>query len=98
MVAIVEAHFEKLVLHVFAVCRALGRQRLHDLGLGMRLPTYAFPDEALAAAVLRLAADRPLRTRLSAIASRLQAAPGTVRAADLIERLALEQRPVLRAA
>ena len=69
-------------------------QRIHDLGFGVRLPTYTFPDDALVAAVMHLHGDRPLRTRLAAIAGRLQAAPGTVRAADLIERLAVEQRPV----
>ena len=69
-------------------------QRIHDLGFGVRLPTYTFPDEALVGAVMRLHGDGPLRARLAAIAGRLQAAPGTVRAADLIERLAVEQRPV----
>jgi len=71
-------------------------QRVQDLGLGVRLPTYTFPDEALVGAVTRLHDDGPLRARLAAIAGRLQAAPGTVRAADLIERLAVEQRPVHR--
>jgi len=71
-------------------------QRIHDRGFGVRLPTYTFADEALAAAVMRLHRDGPLRARLGAIAQRLQAAPGTVRAADLIERLAVEQRPVER--
>jgi UDP:flavonoid glycosyltransferase YjiC (YdhE family) len=71
-------------------------QRLHDSGFGVRLPTYTFPDEALVAAVLRLHGDVPLRARLATIAGRLQASPGTVRAADLIERLAIEQRPVER--
>jgi hypothetical protein len=32
-------------------------------------------------------ADDDLRKRLNAVSSRLQAAPGTVRAADLIERV-----------
>ena len=56
----------------------------------MRLPTYDFGDADLAAAVDRLLADADLRRRLGAIAARLQAAPGTVRAADLIERVAAD--------
>jgi UDP:flavonoid glycosyltransferase YjiC (YdhE family) len=71
-------------------------QRIHDRGFGVRLSTYAFADGALAGAVMRLHGDARLRARLGTIARRLQAAPGTVRAADLIERLAVEQRPVER--
>ena len=73
-------------------------QRVQELGFGVRLPTYAFRDAELLGAVERLLADRDLRRRLDAVAARLRGAPGTVRAADLIERLARERRPILRSA
>jgi len=69
-------------------------QRMDELGLGVRLDTYRFADEELAGAIERLAADRPLRARLDALAAELQASPGTIRAADLVERLAATRAPV----
>ena len=72
--------------------------RLDEVGLGVRLPTYGFPDEALLAAISRLRGDAALHRRLAAISARVQASPGTVRAADLIERVAHTGRPVLRPA
>jgi UDP:flavonoid glycosyltransferase YjiC (YdhE family) len=54
----------------------------------VRLDTYGHEPEQLLAAVDRLLADRPLADRLGALARELQAAPGTLRAADLIEQLA----------
>jgi MGT family glycosyltransferase len=71
-------------------------QRVDELGYGVRLPTYDFEDGALEAAVERLLADGALRARMGAISRRLQASPGTVRAADLIERLARTGEPVIR--
>ena len=65
-------------------------QRIDETGFGARLATYEFDDEELAAAVDRLLADGDLRGRMAAIATRLQASPGTVRAADLIERVAAD--------
>ncbi|HEY3524467.1 MAG TPA: nucleotide disphospho-sugar-binding domain-containing protein, partial [Candidatus Limnocylindrales bacterium] len=62
-------------------------QRIDELGLGVRLDTYAFEDAELPAAIDRLLADARLRDRLDRLSARLQASPGTVRAADLIERL-----------
>ena len=62
-------------------------QRVCETGYGIRLATYEFEDGELLGAVDRLAADDALRAGMGAIASRVQAAPGTVRAADLIERL-----------
>ena len=50
----------------------------------MRLPTYAFAPEDLTGAIDRLLADGALRARLRGTAERIQAAPGQVRAADLI--------------
>ncbi len=64
-------------------------QRIDETGFGVRLATYAFDDAELTAAIDRLLADRALHARLAAISARLRARPGTVRAADLIERVAL---------
>jgi UDP:flavonoid glycosyltransferase YjiC (YdhE family) len=69
-------------------------QRLAETGFGARLPAYAFEPDELTGAIDRLLADQGLARRLAAIAARLQASPGTVRAADLIERLALTGEPV----
>jgi MGT family glycosyltransferase len=62
-------------------------QRVDELGFGIRLRSYEFEDRELLGGIDRLLGDSTLRGRLDAIASRLQANPGTVRAADLIERL-----------
>jgi UDP:flavonoid glycosyltransferase YjiC (YdhE family) len=63
-------------------------QRVEELGLGRRLDTYRCSEEELAGAIDALLADEVLRRRLDAMAARLRTVPGTVRAADLIERLA----------
>jgi UDP:flavonoid glycosyltransferase YjiC (YdhE family) len=63
-------------------------QRVHETGFGVRLPTYGFADEQISGAIDRLLADRALHDRMQAISRRLQADPGTVRAAGLIERVA----------
>ena len=62
-------------------------QRMHETGFGIRLDTYGHDPAELPAAVERLLGDQPLRERLAAVSRRLQAAPGTERAADLIEGL-----------
>ena len=71
-------------------------QRVEETGFGRRLATYDFEDGELLAAVDRLLADEPLAARLTAVSARMQAARGTVRAADLIERVAVMQAPVTR--
>ena len=71
-------------------------QRLDETGFGVRLATYSFGHDELTAAIDRLLADRALAERMASIASSAQAAPGTTRAADLIERLAFESEPVHR--
>jgi MGT family glycosyltransferase len=73
-------------------------QRVHELGLGVRLPTYAWEPAELTGALDRLLGDDVLRERLARIAARLQGVRGTERAADLIERVAREGGPVTRAA
>jgi MGT family glycosyltransferase len=69
-------------------------QRVAETGFGVRLPAYDFADDALTGAIDRLLADRSLAGRLAAVSTRLKASPGTVRAADLIERVALTGAPV----
>jgi MGT family glycosyltransferase len=63
-------------------------QRVDELGFGVRLRSYEFEDHELTGAVDRLLGAEALRSRMAAIATRLQASPGTVRAADLIGALA----------
>jgi MGT family glycosyltransferase len=60
-------------------------QRMDELGLGVRLPTFEFEDAQLGEAVDRLVADDDLTARLREISSQLQADPGTERAAAWIE-------------
>ena len=60
-------------------------QRMHELGLGRRLDTYEHEPAELIEAIETLLADPMLPGRLSAISARLQAGPGTVKAASLIE-------------
>jgi MGT family glycosyltransferase len=67
-------------------------QRIDELGLGTRLDTYGHEPAELLAAVDRLLGDGDVVKRLDGVARRLQAAPGTVRAADLIEQLARDPR------
>jgi MGT family glycosyltransferase len=63
-------------------------QRVHELGFGTRLDTYGHHPDELLGAIDRLLADEQLAERLGRISARLQADPGTVKAADLIERVA----------
>ena len=72
-------------------------QRVQETGYGLRLPTYSFEDEQLVGAVDTLLTDSALRARAGAAGERLRRRPGTVLAADLIERLAVTGQPVLRA-
>ena len=61
-------------------------QRVEEVGFGLRLPTYEFEAGELHDAIDRvLATDNP---RLREASARLQASPGTVAAAGLIERAA----------
>ena len=69
-------------------------QRVEETGFGRRLATYDFHDEDLTGAIDGLLADRALGARLAAMSGRIQADHGTVRAADLIERVATTGEPV----
>ncbi|HZS94719.1 MAG TPA: glycosyltransferase [Chloroflexota bacterium] len=63
-------------------------QRVEETGFGVRLQPYRFEEDGLIGAVERILADDALRARLDVIARRSQAAPGTERAARLIEGVA----------
>jgi MGT family glycosyltransferase len=63
-------------------------QRLDETGFGIRLDTYGHEPEQLTAALDRLLDDAALHERLAAVSRRLQAAPGTLAAADAVERVA----------
>ncbi len=69
-------------------------QRVDETGFGVRLDTYRFDDGELLGAIDRLLGDAPLHERMRAISARVQADPGVVRAAGLIERLAQTGAPV----
>ena len=71
-------------------------QRVAETGFGVRLETYEFEDAELTGAIDGLLARPELATRMADLARRFQATPGTVRAADLIERLARERAPITR--
>ena len=61
----------------------------------MRLPTYSFEDDQLTDAIGGLLADADLKPRHRAVSQQLQASPGNVRAADLIERVAATGQPIV---
>jgi UDP:flavonoid glycosyltransferase YjiC (YdhE family) len=69
-------------------------QRVDETGFGARLPAYAFEDHQLTNAIDRLLADTELARRLATVSSRLRSDPGTQRAADLIERVAVTGQAV----
>ena len=70
-------------------------QRVHETGFGERLSTYEFEEAEMHGAIERLLAAAGLQARMRAISARARAAPGTVRAADLLEQLATTGRPVV---
>jgi MGT family glycosyltransferase len=67
-------------------------QRIHETGYGIRLDTYAHEPEQLTSAIGQLLDDDTLATRLNAMSARLASTPGTVTAADLIERAARDHQ------
>ena len=62
-------------------------QRIDECGFGMRLASYDFSDEQLHDAIERLSSDERLAATLGDVSKRLQASPGRLRAADLIEQM-----------
>ena len=69
-------------------------QRVDETGFGKRLSTYGFKTRELTGAIERLLGDRALAERLAAMSARIKSTSGTVRAAELIERLAATREPV----
>ena len=69
-------------------------QRVQEAGFGVRLDPYRFADEALLFWIDRLMADRALAGRLHTISRRLQASPGTLQAAEMIEAVARRGSPI----
>ncbi len=63
-------------------------QRMHELGFGKRLATYAFTDEEMMGALSSLLDDQGLRVRMAAIGEKIRARNGTELGADVIERVA----------
>ena len=68
-------------------------QRVHELGRGVRLETYAFEDDELRDAVDRLLADSALRERVGSDGEEIRRRDGKTVAADLIEALGHRSRP-----
>jgi UDP:flavonoid glycosyltransferase YjiC (YdhE family) len=66
-------------------------QRMHELGLGVRLDTYRFTDAEMHEALGRLVSDAALRERLTSAAATIQRRDGLRTAADLIEQAAASQ-------
>jgi MGT family glycosyltransferase len=62
-------------------------QRIEETGFGARLDTYGHSGEELTGAIERLLADEALAARLEQTSERLQQAPGTEKAADLIVKV-----------
>jgi UDP:flavonoid glycosyltransferase YjiC (YdhE family) len=67
-------------------------QRVHELGFGTRLDTYAFEDQDLRGAIDRLLADEHLRATMASGGERIRANDGKRTAADLIEQLGMRRR------
>jgi MGT family glycosyltransferase len=67
-------------------------QRVHELGYGVRLDTYAFEDREMHEAIDRLLADTALRGRMEREGSAIRARDGKAIAADLIETLGRHHR------
>lgn len=65
-------------------------QRMHELGFGIRLATYAFTPDELHGAVDTLLADTDLRARLDDIGKRIRDRDGLTKGADIIERVGLD--------
>src|SRR5207248_11152803 len=63
-------------------------QRVHECNIGVRLDTYGHQPDQLARAPRRLLEARELRTRIAAISYSCQPPPGTVQAAEAVERVA----------
>jgi UDP:flavonoid glycosyltransferase YjiC (YdhE family) len=64
-------------------------QRIHELGFGRRLATYAFTDEEMNEALDSLLNDSALKDRLQKVSQAIQSRQGTKVGAEIIEQVAL---------
>lgn len=71
-------------------------QRVHEQGYGIRLLPYQFAESELRDAIDDLLANGALRQEMEEYSKKLQANPGTAKAADLICQVAETKGPVLR--
>ncbi len=62
-------------------------QRMHELGFGIRLATYAHTPDELNGAIEKLLADTDLRERMHAMGARIRARDGLRKGADIIEQV-----------
>ncbi len=62
--------------------------RIHDTGYGEQLPRYSWSDQQLADTMARLLGDAAMKTRLAAVATHMQAAKGTDKAAHILAAIA----------
>jgi MGT family glycosyltransferase len=69
-------------------------QRVHETGLGVRLPAYDFEHAQLTGAIDALLANSALHDRLAAMSRRIRSQSGTARAASMIEAVARDAKPV----
>jgi MGT family glycosyltransferase len=70
-------------------------RRVQETRYGAHLATYQFSPMEFYTAIDALLSDTALHARMAETATRLQGDPGTVRAADLIWRLAQEKNPIV---
>ena len=73
-------------------------QRVDETGFGQRFGTYGFDDDELTGAIERLLADKRAAEADGRRSPPHPGESGTVRAADLIERVAVTGQPVHREA
>jgi uncharacterized protein (TIGR00661 family) len=64
-------------------------QRIHELGFGQRLATYAFTDDEMNEALDSLLNDAALKDRLKKVSQAIQSRQGTKVGAEIIEQVAL---------
>lgn len=89
-------HGKPMVLHPLFWDQHDNAQRVSETGYGVRLPAYSFTDDRLFAAIDQLLADGALANRMRVVSADLQSRPGTIRAADLVLRLAEGRQAVTR--
>jgi MGT family glycosyltransferase len=62
--------------------------RIHDTGYGEQLPRYSWTEEQLSTCIARLLGDRKMAARLQQVATHMQAARGTEKAANILADIA----------